>query len=143
MGDARACGNAAEPEMGRDARDEPAHQVPIRRAGDRKPDHQLPCSGHQPASAEAAGYGGGRIRCESGMIMTTTESPLARDLAQDGFSFRHGADTRRWLGDYGGLSDWDEFAASWDGMQRDLYMRDGGRYRRRRYAVFSSTRDAA
>lgn len=36
------------------------------------------------------------------------------------------------------LSDWDTFAQSWDGMPLDTYMADGGRYRRRRYAVFSA-----
>jgi len=36
-----------------------------------------------------------------------------------------------------GLADWEGFAASWDDLGLDLYMADGGRYRRRRHAVFS------
>jgi hypothetical protein len=35
------------------------------------------------------------------------------------------------------LTDWDSFAASWDDMPLDIYMADGGRYRRRRYATLS------
>ena len=34
------------------------------------------------------------------------------------------------------LSDWEHFAASWNGLQLDTHMADGGRYRRRRYAVY-------
>jgi hypothetical protein len=35
-------------------------------------------------------------------------------------------------------SDWDRFAASWDTLERDTFMADGGRYRRRRYAVLGA-----
>lgn len=31
---------------------------------------------------------------------------------------------------------WDSFARSWDNLSEDLYMADGGRYRRRRHAAF-------
>lgn len=37
--------------------------------------------------------------------------------------------------------DWAGFAASWDDMPLDAYMADGGRYRRRRYGVFSAAAD--
>jgi hypothetical protein len=37
-----------------------------------------------------------------------------------------------------GLSDWDGFAAGWDDLGVDTYMADGGRYRRRRFAVFAA-----
>ncbi len=33
---------------------------------------------------------------------------------------------------------WDVFAASWDDLETDDHMADGGRYRRRRYAVLSA-----
>ena len=33
-------------------------------------------------------------------------------------------------------AEWDEFALSWKDLGEDLYMADGGRYRRRRHAVF-------
>jgi hypothetical protein len=36
-----------------------------------------------------------------------------------------------------GLADWDRFAASWNDLGADLYMADGGRYRRRRFATFA------
>ena len=62
----------------------------------------------------------------------------AETMIEDGFAFLHGAESRVWLERHGRLSDWSQFAASWDGMQRDIYMRDGGRYRRRRHAVFAA-----
>src|SRR5206468_652581 len=40
------------------------------------------------------------------------------------------------------LADWDAFAASWNRLELDTYMADGGRYRRRRHAVFAARRDA-
>ena len=64
-------------------------------------------------------------------------------LIEDGFAFLRGAETRAWLSRAGSLDDWDAFAASWDGMALDEYMADGGRYRRRRHAVFTATPDAA
>jgi hypothetical protein len=36
------------------------------------------------------------------------------------------------------VTQWDGFAASWDDLGLDTYMADGGRYRRRRHAAFSS-----
>ena len=36
------------------------------------------------------------------------------------------------------LSDWQTFAERWNEMPLDAYMADGGRYRRRRYAVLSA-----
>jgi hypothetical protein len=39
-----------------------------------------------------------------------------------------------------GPGGWDAFAASWNDMPLDTYMGDGGRYRRRRFAVFSAER---
>jgi len=38
----------------------------------------------------------------------------------------------------GSLSDWPAFADSWNGLDLDQYMADGGRYRRRRHAVFTA-----
>jgi hypothetical protein len=42
--------------------------------------------------------------------------------------------TQRALG--AAWAEWDGFASSWDDLPEDAYMADGGRYRRRRYAVF-------
>jgi len=38
----------------------------------------------------------------------------------------------------GALSDWPAFAASWNHLELDRYMADGGRYRRRRHAVYAA-----
>lgn len=40
-----------------------------------------------------------------------------------------------------GLADWESFAASWSDLGLDAYMADGGRYRRRRHAAFSASRE--
>jgi hypothetical protein len=37
-----------------------------------------------------------------------------------------------------GLADWEGFAESWNDLGMDTYMADGGRYRRRRFAVFAA-----
>lgn len=37
---------------------------------------------------------------------------------------------------------WERFAASWDTLELDTYMADGGRYRRRRYATLSAAAGA-
>ena len=62
--------------------------------------------------------------------------PLAETIAREGFAFLEGADMRALLQGCGPLSDWDAFAASWDDLGLDTYMADGGRYRKRRHAVF-------
>ncbi|NHN91989.1 2OG-Fe dioxygenase family protein [Acetobacter sicerae] len=36
-----------------------------------------------------------------------------------------------------GMTDWENFAASWQRLGMDVYMADGGRYRRRRHATFA------
>lgn len=61
----------------------------------------------------------------------------ADTVAQRGFAFVHGAAMRQSLEQAGSLSDWAAFAASWGDLELDRYMADGGRYRRRRHAVFS------
>ena len=58
-------------------------------------------------------------------------------LLDKGFVFRPGAALRAWLGPAG--ADWASFAASWNDLGEDRHMADGGRYRRRRYAVFDVT----
>jgi hypothetical protein len=45
---------------------------------------------------------------------------------------------RALLTEAGPLSDWQAFEASWDALEVDRYMADGGRYRRRRHAVFGA-----
>jgi len=55
----------------------------------------------------------------------------------DGFTFVHAPEMRALLEQSGGLSDWAAFALSWDDLGPDTYMADGGRYRKRRHAVFA------
>ena len=43
----------------------------------------------------------------------------------------------------GSLSDWQAFAASWEGLAPDHYLASVGLHRRRRFAVFSATPDGA
>ena len=66
---------------------------------------------------------------------------LAEKLGRDGFAFVPGAAMRAALASFGLLADWESFAASWDDLGLDTYMADGGRYRKRRHAVFAA--DAA
>jgi hypothetical protein len=59
-------------------------------------------------------------------------------LAKDGYAFVPADAMSALLGE-AARRDWDRFAASWDDLEPDLYMADGGRYRRRRHAVFEVT----
>lgn len=61
------------------------------------------------------------------------------ELLRDGHTFLQGSHLHSILLEGGSLGDWDAFAASWDDMPLDTYMADGGRYRRRRHAVFAVT----
>ena len=63
-------------------------------------------------------------------------APLADAVSRDGFAFVRGAEMRATLARAGSLADWDRFAASWDDLGVDTYMADGGRYRKRRHAVY-------
>ena len=59
-------------------------------------------------------------------------------IGREGFAFVHGDAMRGLLSAFGPLADWESFAASWDALELDTYMADGGRYRRRRHAVFAA-----
>lgn len=77
---------------------------------------------------------------EQCFTQTKALSELRQVIEQTGFCFAADASVRRWLeaDTPDALSDWETFAASWDGMPLDQYMADGGRYRRRRYATLSA-----
>jgi hypothetical protein len=60
---------------------------------------------------------------------------LADTIASEGFAFVHGPEVRALLGP---MPDWPTFAASWNELGLDTYMADGGRYRKRRHAVFGA-----
>ena len=68
---------------------------------------------------------------------------MVEALARDGYVFVHAAEMRALLTAAGSLSDWPAFAASWNTLELDHYMADGGRYRRRRHAVYTATVDGA
>jgi hypothetical protein len=63
---------------------------------------------------------------------------LTSAIAADGYAFVHAAGMRNLLTSAGALSDWPAFAASWNDLELDHYMADGGRYRRRRHAVYAA-----
>jgi hypothetical protein len=74
-------------------------------------------------------------------VSRTIESPAAdlqAAIARDAFVFVQGATMKASLEQFGPLSDWPAFAASWSDLSVDTYMADGGRYRRRRHAVFAA-----
>ena len=68
-----------------------------------------------------------------------TQQPLAKQLRADGYRFVRAAEMRGLLEQVGALTDWPEFAATWNDLGPDTYMADGGRYRKRRHAVFAVT----
>ena len=61
------------------------------------------------------------------------------ELQEKGFVFCPGSMMRAWLGS--AWDEWESFAVSWNNLLEDRHMADGGRYRRRRYAVFDATTD--
>jgi hypothetical protein len=70
-------------------------------------------------------------------VTCATSKELHATIAREGFAFVHGAAMRDMLGEHGATGDWTNFAASWNRLELDGYMADGGRYRRRRHATFS------
>jgi len=66
---------------------------------------------------------------------------LALALADQGHVFLQGGQMRPLLEGCGALSDWESFAGSWNDLALDPYMADGGRYRRRRHAVYATHAD--
>ncbi len=66
---------------------------------------------------------------------------IAQSVARDGFACVRAAELGPILR-AAGLSDWDRFARSWDELGVDMFMADGGRYRRRRFACFRANPEA-
>ncbi len=71
-------------------------------------------------------------------VTVATTASLHAAVAEDGYGFVHGSAMRQMLAPYGALEDWRAFADSWNRLAVDAYMADGGRYRRRRHAVFAA-----
>ena len=72
------------------------------------------------------------------MVAGEATKVLTTAIAGDGFVFVHAAEMRDLLTSAGQLADWPAFVASWNTLELDQYMADGGRYRRRRHAVYSA-----
>jgi hypothetical protein len=75
-----------------------------------------------------------------GKAMTEGLADIAQSVAWTGFALVRAPAMRAVL-EPAGFGDWDSFARSWDDLGVDTYMADGGRYRRRRFAVFRATRE--
>ncbi|MBI3517317.1 MAG: 2OG-Fe dioxygenase family protein [Proteobacteria bacterium] len=71
----------------------------------------------------------------------TAATPLD-PIERRGYAFVQGETMRRLLSDAGSLADWAAFADSWNDLRLDTYMADGGRYRRRRHAIYGARPDA-
>jgi hypothetical protein len=71
------------------------------------------------------------------------EAALAATVAHRGHAFVPGARLRPLLLAHGTLCDWERFAQSWSDLPVDTYLVDRGRYRRRRYAVYTAHADGA
>ncbi|HUK33005.1 MAG TPA: hypothetical protein VLV86_03780, partial [Vicinamibacterales bacterium] len=56
---------------------------------------------------------------------------LVESLSHDGFVFVRADAMRRALEPFGSLDGWTTFANSWNDLELDEHMADGGRYRRR------------
>ena len=76
-------------------------------------------------------------------IALLPEERLGERIARDGFVFVEAAAMERALARAGSLGDWPAFAASWERLELDTYMADGGRYRRRRHAVYGAAAEGA
>ena len=65
---------------------------------------------------------------------------LCEFIAQKDFCFLPAGKTRRLLGTVAdvGAGEWQQFAESWNRLELDTFMGDGGRYRYRRHAVYSA-----
>jgi hypothetical protein len=61
---------------------------------------------------------------------------IAEAIRSAGFRFAPAAQFRALLTPPA-LAEWPSFAASWEELGVDIYMADGGRYRRRRFAAFA------
>lgn len=66
---------------------------------------------------------------------------LNEQIRLQGYAFAAADELRPLLDFNGPLSDWEVFAASWNDLRLDTYMADGGRYRKRRHAVYTVTAD--
>lgn len=76
-------------------------------------------------------------------VTCSTNSSLQDAITRDGYAFVQGSAMRELLAPCGPLADWPLFADSWNTLELDSYMADGGRYRRRRHAVYAAAPEGA
>ncbi len=67
-------------------------------------------------------------------------SGIRDSIARAGYAFVEASQMRDALARFGTLADWPAFAESWNDLEVDTYMGDGGRYRRRRFGVWQAGR---
>ena len=60
-------------------------------------------------------------------LTSSTFEGLHSSIGTTGFAFVEGAAMRNILQPFGSLADWDAFAQSWNRLELDTYMADGGR----------------
>jgi len=74
-------------------------------------------------------------------LLPTPRPAFDGTLARSGFVYVKGGDLRAMLEAVGSLDDWTTFVESWNSLEMDAFMADGGRYRRRRHGVYAVGRD--
>ena len=67
-------------------------------------------------------------------------SGIRTSIERAGYAFVEASDMRTAFARFGALADWTEFAESWNDLDVDTYMGDGGRYRKRRFGVYGAER---
>lgn len=70
-------------------------------------------------------------------------SGIRAAVERAGYAFVEASDMRTALARVGSLADWPAFAESWNDLEVDTYMGDGGRYRKRRFGVYGAGRQGA
>jgi hypothetical protein len=70
--------------------------------------------------------------------ISASGAELQSSIVCDGFAFAQGGLVRELLAPFGARSDWAQFSDSWNRLELDTYMADGGRYRRRRHGVYAA-----
>ncbi|MDB5375257.1 MAG: hypothetical protein JWP04_3899 [Belnapia sp.] len=74
----------------------------------------------------------------SASLQVDPDDPLLAEVAARGFVLMRGGELAARLGEAGGAAALDAFAASWERLETDGFMADGGRYRRRRLANYTA-----
>jgi hypothetical protein len=72
------------------------------------------------------------------MTVVNPARSLHSSIVDEGYAFVRAPEMRVALAQIGPLTDWSEFAASWNDLELDTYLADRGRYRKRRFAVYAA-----